>query len=442
MLDTVRHYAVGQLAATNEEAGLQRRHAQYYAAQATPAEDDVFSEERAEHYRKLAAEGANLRAGLEWALESGEADFLLRMTADLCLYWFVRNRFDETLYWLPRALEVSSSEPTPQRATVLYMLGFQYAYNRREEARALARELASVADVLGDPERAADAIWIHGISAELDGDLEEARRLAEEQVRLLRGVDHPATSLPLLVAAVLSLLLGDAAAASHLVDEAEDRAVRFSQTQILAQVLGMRGFIAHHRGDLPGAERLLSQAIGELRRLGWIPVQTEYLAELATVATAMGKLEQAELWARDLGELVEGPPPDYNLQVVRRTVLARIALLRDEIGAARALIDDALQIAVDSEDRLGMALVLAVAAQMNWAAGDPERATVLHAGATRLRQTIGYVPPAPRARELEQENTDIRSSLEQAAYEAARAKGESMSQGELVEYAKETLARQ
>ena len=160
-------------------------------------------------------------------------------------------------------------------------------------------------------------------------------------------------------------------------------------------------------------------------------MQTEYLTELVTVAAAMGKVEQAETWARDLEELTEGPVPDYRLQVVRRTVLARVALLRDEIGAARALIDDALQIAMDSEDRFGVALVLAVAAQVSWAAGDPERATVLHAGATRLRQTIGYVPPAPRARELEQENTDIRSSLEQAAYEAARAKGESMSQGEL-----------
>ena len=73
--------------------------------------------------------------------------------------------------------------------------------------------------------------------------------------------------------------------------------MRFSQSQILAQALGVRGLVAHFRGDLPGAERLLSQAVGELRRLGWMPVQAEYLGELAAVAIAMGKLEQAETWA-------------------------------------------------------------------------------------------------------------------------------------------------
>ena len=77
---------------------------------------------------------------------------------------------------------------------------------------------------------------------------------------------------------------------------------------------------------------------------------------------------------------------------------------------------------------------------MTWTAGDAERATVLHGGAFRLQQSTGYIYPAPRSRELEREQTRIRTSLGRAAYEAAWGRGESMDQGELVEYTKKALA--
>jgi outer membrane murein-binding lipoprotein Lpp len=438
MLDTVRHYASEQLDERVEATSLQRRHAQYYAARATLGEDDMFSEDRAEHYQQLASEEANLRAGLEWALNIGEAELLLRMAAALSLNWFVHNRLDEASYWLPKALEGSSPEPTLQRAEALYVLGMFYAISyRRDEAHEVAHQLATVAEALTDVEHAGEAIFIREICAKTTGDLVEARRLAEKQVRLLRSGDHPQTSLSLVNAALLSVRLGDVASASRLADEAEDRAVRFSQTQILAQIDGVRGYVSHSRGDLPDAERLLSRAVGELRRLGWIPVLTEYLGQLAAVGMAGGKLEQAETWARDLGDVADVlPEPEAKVQ--SQTLLARIALLRHDIDAARAMLDAALEIATDTRNRLGVALVLAVSAQVAWATGDAKRATMLHAGAAHIQHTTGYIYPAPRAREIEREQAGIRTSLGRTAYEAAWAKGEAMSWNELIEYAQET----
>ena len=231
--------------------------------------------------------------------------------------------------------------------------------------------------------------------------------------------------------ALPSALLGDVAGTARLADEAENRAVRFSQSQILAQVAGVRGFIAHYRGDLPGAERLLSQAVGELRRLGWTPVQAEYLSELAAVAIAMGKLDQAQIWARDLREVAEAGS-EYLMMAESQALLARIALLRQDIGAARILIHGALEIASDAGARFGMASGLTVAAQADWAAGNAYRATMLRAGAARVRHTTGYVHPAPRARELEREQAAIRTSLGQTAYDAAGAECESMNDAELI----------
>jgi hypothetical protein len=140
-----------------------------------------------------------------------------------------------------------------------------------------------------------------------------------------------------------------------------------------------------------------------------MPVQTEYLGELAAVAIAMGKLDQAETWARDLGEVAEAGS-EYLMMAESRTLLARIALLRQDIGAARVLIHSALEIASDAGARLGMASGLTVAAQVDWAAGNAERAAMLHAGAARVLHTTGSGHPAPRARELEREQAAIRAA--------------------------------
>lgn len=132
--------------------------------------------------------------------------------------------------------------------------------------------------------------------------------------------------------------------------------------------------------------------------------------------------------------------PEYDAQVESMTLLARVTLLRDHVDEARALLDEALEIETDTGNRLGVALVLAMTAQVAWAAGDAEQATMLHAGAAHLQHATGYVLPAPRAREIEREQADIRSSIGQTVYEAARAKGEAMNQNELVESTNKTQA--
>ena len=118
----------------------------------------------------------------------------------------------------------------------------------------------------------------------------------------------------------------------------------------------------------------------------------------------------------------------------------RIALLRHDFDAARVRLDEALEIATKTRNRLGLALVLAVSAQVAWVIGDAERATTIHAGATLIQYATGYAYAAPRAREIEREQADIRTSLGRTAYEAASAQGESMNWNELIEYARKTLA--
>ena len=65
MLDTVREYGAGWLAALGDEARLRRRHRDWYLGLATWCELDWFSPRQAEVAARVAADLPNLRLALE-----------------------------------------------------------------------------------------------------------------------------------------------------------------------------------------------------------------------------------------------------------------------------------------------------------------------------------------------------------------------------------------
>src|SRR5262245_54461552 len=70
MLETIREFALERLAASGETEPIRRAHAEYFARLAEAAEPMVNSGRRRARLRQLDAEQANVRAALEYALES------------------------------------------------------------------------------------------------------------------------------------------------------------------------------------------------------------------------------------------------------------------------------------------------------------------------------------------------------------------------------------
>ena len=112
MLETVREFALEQLAASGEERAIRERHAAWCLALAEATTFDLEAG-RAEvlWYARLDAELDNVRVALVWFDEAGEYVCLLRLLAALREYWCSRPYHAEVRGWLEPALRAAPDTP-------------------------------------------------------------------------------------------------------------------------------------------------------------------------------------------------------------------------------------------------------------------------------------------------------------------------------------------
>jgi non-specific serine/threonine protein kinase len=315
MLETVREYALEQLAASGEADTVARRHAGYLAALAERSEREYFSSEQAVWVRRCLDELANLRAALEWSTSSGGDPALgLRLAAALWWFWWLRGSRvpgqpqgelpvvrHEGQTWLARGLARGDTAPVAVRAGALAIAGLlaivdddgnddgddRQVLARMEEAVALARTGA-------DPFALARAQLFLGYCQLVHGKAGAAVRPLEEALIGFRELDAPAW------AGVALWLLAEEAALGH--DDERARALAEEAVALCQQTgckgpealaLGRLGMLALARRDHAEAERRFRQALAlHLEREDLHPVAVE-VASLAYVAAQRGESARA-----------------------------------------------------------------------------------------------------------------------------------------------------
>ena len=118
MLETIREYALEQLAASGEAEVLRRQHAAYYLALAEGGGGTARTSER-EWLDRLESEHDNLRAALQWMLDQGETALGIRLAGALGHFWSLRGYVSEGRMWLRRAL-AGNDAVTADRARALH----------------------------------------------------------------------------------------------------------------------------------------------------------------------------------------------------------------------------------------------------------------------------------------------------------------------------------
>src|SRR6185369_3832142 len=95
MLETVREFALEQLAASGEEKVIRRAHAHYLFSLAEAAEQELRGAEQQRWRDCLEAELGNLRAALVWSTSADQNtedhELGLRLVATLWYFWFQRG---------------------------------------------------------------------------------------------------------------------------------------------------------------------------------------------------------------------------------------------------------------------------------------------------------------------------------------------------------------
>jgi non-specific serine/threonine protein kinase len=394
MLETVRQYALGKLAASGEADAVRQRHANFFLALAeASASFSPFSA----WLDRMETEHENLRAALTWSLSAqGSAELGLRLAAEA--WWFCRFRgyWNEARGWLEGALAHAEGVDYPRvRARVLWglgdMLAFQsdYAAGQAQFAHSLR-----LFQELGDLPSSAWIINRIGWLARERGDATTARLRLEESLALYRELgDEDGIAWVLVTLGEVAVMQEDAAWATALLEEG----LALSQRNIYRKgwALNHLGHVAQIQGEYERATRLHMESLPLFRDSG---------AQDVGVA-----------WAHQgLGET---------------------ALAQGDATLATPHFTEALALFRDLGDWAGMSWCLAGLAGAAAVDEEPERAAWLWGAAEALRQSIG-AREAPASRSTrERLQAAVRAQLGEAAFNAAWAEGQATTMEQAIAWA-------
>jgi predicted ATPase/DNA-binding CsgD family transcriptional regulator len=329
MLETVREFALEQLASSGEEDVVRGRHAAWYLQLAEDFEVDTpRGPEQARRLARLEAELPNLRGALGWLEERGDTEAMMRLAGALGGFWFWRSHRQEGAAWLERALAAADPAPTPGRGKALMALGFQGMEQGRARAAACAAESVAVWTALGDEWRAADARRALGQILEYRADYEQAIPLLEEAAREWDARGDPVRAAwALWFLAQAALDHEDAPRAEALYRDALDRLRQADVMSGVSGALHQLGEVAAMRGDVKAAAAYYAESLDETGTRENLVGKLVAVGRLAAVGghaeSAARILGAAEAVAETVGYVRRRPEQE---RLDRDAAIARAAL--------------------------------------------------------------------------------------------------------------------
>jgi tetratricopeptide (TPR) repeat protein len=186
MLETIREYAVEQLAESPDADLVRERHEDHFSAMAKAAEPQLIDASQATILDELEAEADNLRAAILRAAEDGRIEVALDTAAALWRFWQQRSHLSEGKAILEALLERPDAAPkTKIRGRAIGALGgVVYWQGDFEAALRHYNEQIAIGRVTGDPAVTADGLYNAGFAATILGDYAQGHANYEEAVRI------------------------------------------------------------------------------------------------------------------------------------------------------------------------------------------------------------------------------------------------------------------
>jgi len=371
MLQTIREYALEQLAMSGEYETVQRAHAQYFRGLAEYAEYQLIGTEVTFWLERLEREHNNIRAALKWGLDSEDSDLVQRLSGSLWRFWFLRGHLTEGRKWLEAALTMSSEIDPVIEVKVLSAAGY-LAATQSDFTRAefLCEKALQISHQTNDEKSMALALFGLANTANWGRNYIRARSLFEASLELYRKLDdHWGIASTLAYLGSVLFFQGEYEEARVLLDQALVFFRKLHQDWGMAFSLYSSGLVAINQKDLKQAQRQLEESQTLLRRLG---------DKRGLVRTSAG--------------------------------LAKIALEQNRFPEARALILNAMSLTREVGDSWSATVIVDLMGSLVLRCNKVELAVQLFGAAEALRDAIS-VPLSPAFRDWRQND-----------YLAARAK--------------------
>src|SRR5262249_7865837 len=267
-LEPMREDALGRLAERGDGEVVRRRHADFYLRLAEAAEPALLGPEQMRAARKLDSERDNLRAALNWAAESGEAEVGLRTASALWRIWQMRAADVEGREHLDRLLANGSGSSSIRAIAQSRAAGLAYYQGDFHAARRYFESSLRVFRELGDDFNMFSCLD-HLILVTLsEGDADAARALAEEVLEMARRMDDPSSEADGIahLGAVL-MVQGELDNARLALEEAVRRARELENLRSVGHWTKALGWTTLLQHEYPQARELFEQSLAIYRSL-------------------------------------------------------------------------------------------------------------------------------------------------------------------------------
>jgi predicted ATPase len=329
LLETVRAFALDELARTGELDQTQRTHAQHFLDIAEGMRASAYRSQEMAARTRLETEHDNMREALTWALAANAGDDRVPLSLRLCLHlaWFWRRSgyYAEGQQWLERAVAAADGD-SPDLAECLEALArMLHLQGETQHARELGATSVAMWRRLGHRVKLATALRVQAAAERQLGDAAAARRLLDESVSIAREAnDRAELSYALGELSILETEAGNLERAVDLLGESQPISQELGDE---AQVLICRHNIAcalREMGRVDEARHIMESLIADTLKQR-SPIMTIVLAEdyAAVLAEAAHPARTARLMgaAESARERIRVPRPAYQEAELRDAIV-------------------------------------------------------------------------------------------------------------------------
>ncbi|HXG87470.1 MAG TPA: protein kinase [Vicinamibacterales bacterium] len=396
MLETIREYGLDQLAIAGEAAATRKAHAAYCLVL---AEEGSTSEAaaQAKWFDLCDAEHANLRAAVDYLIETQQAEWAMRLASALLPFWQARAHLSEGKDQLSRALRLDDAlAVSAVRARATFSLStLIFAMGDPVGCESLNRAAVEAYRTLGDRRGMAVALNAIGVCQHSLHRNAEARRDFEEALVIWRELgNEQAAARTLVNLAAVSVDAGEVPRAIELYGQVRVACDRIDDHSGAAWAINFEAQVQAGRGEHEVARALYAEA---LRRFH-------------TIRDAWGAGDSL-------------------------LALGHIALAIGDGVEARTQFAEAHTVFKGAGDIRGAVRVIEAFARLAARQRDATRALTLAGAAAALRQTLSVPLPSSERESLERVLDTVRQSADDQEASAAWMAGWSLSAEDAVHYA-------
>jgi non-specific serine/threonine protein kinase len=342
MLETVREFALEQLALSGEDLAIREAHAVYCLHLVERSAPELHTRQQLIVLAQLTMEHGNLRAALDWFDHADRMVELTRLAWALFWFWWFRGHLVEGLGWYERALSKGVDLPASLRGSALFSAA-QFAWTLGDASRAevLAREAQALEPTSGQPFIPGLPELMLSVAASMHGESATATSLGEAALTRLRQVGTWEGEVWLRIALNdIGLNAAQALQGAHgmaLIEEALAR-VRIGDDPYLTGVhWSDLGLAAQAAGDAAKATHCYVEGLRLLQEVGGEWYLATPLAGLAAIEMTRDPAWAAQLLGAADALRERGGQPNWPLERDRdeHTLAVLRALLGEEQLAQR-----------------------------------------------------------------------------------------------------------